>query len=49
MEDISVLMLVVACLMATGMSSGAAGIFFLVTWLRSKLMQSRKTKTDHTV
>ena len=48
MEDISVLMLVAACLMATGMSIGVAGIFFLVTWLRSKLTQLRKTKTGHT-
>lgn len=48
MEDISVLMLAVACLMAIGMSIGVAGIFFLATWLKFKLMQSHKTKTDHT-
>ena len=48
MEDISVLMLAAACLMATGMSIGAVGIFYLVTWLRYRLMQLRKTKTDPT-
>lgn len=35
--------------LAIVMSIGPEGIACLGTWLKSKLTQSRKTKTDHTV
>ena len=48
--DVSfVLMLAVVCVIAIVMSFGAVGLTYLVELWKSKLMQSRKTKTDPTV
>jgi len=49
MNEVFMLMLVAVCLMLIVMSIGWQEISYLVMWLKLKLMQLRKTKTDHTV
>ena len=49
MVDIFVLMLVAALAIAIVMSIGLPGMTYSVIWLKCKLTQLRKTKTDHTV
>ena len=48
MTDLFVLMLAVVFVIAIGSGIGVIGMIYLVEWLKSKLMRSRKTKTDHT-